>query len=114
MEAHGQDTPNFCSYECETLLLALTNGTCIFFGAGISKLAGYMLWEELKAEMISYFWENRAKLRPGVIDFSLCESLRTHGDIIESFDYLYYIDKTLFVKGIKDIFARGEKKNQKI
>lgn len=106
-----QEMPDFESPEYEDLLLALINGICIFIGAGISKLAGYKLWEELRNEMIEYFWKNREQIsleRRDKIDSSLCKKLRKHADIIEAFDYLFITDRNLFRYGIKEIFEANE------
>lgn len=99
--------PHFNLPKHENLILSLQKGTCIFTGAGISKLAGYKLWEELKNEMVDYFWRNKAKLpfeKRRKLDVSFCENLKTHWHIIETFDYLHILDSTLFISGIKDIF----------
>ena len=99
--------PDFSLPKYENLILSLQKGTCIFTGAGISKLGGYKLWEDLKNEMVDYFWRNKGKLpskKRRNLDLSLCENLKKHGDIIETFDYLYLLDSGLFISGIKDIF----------
>lgn len=102
---HG--IPDFNIPKYENLILSLQKGTCIFTGAGISKLGGYKFWEELKDEMVDYFWKNKGKLtfkKRSDLDLSLCENLKKHGDIIETFDYLYLLNSSLFISGIKDIF----------
>jgi hypothetical protein len=99
--------PDFTTPKYENLILSLQNGTCIFTGAGVSKLAGYKLWDELKHEMVDYFWDNKGKLtftKSRDLDLSLCETLKTNADIIDTFDYLYLLDKSLFTSGIKSIF----------
>ena len=99
--------PDFSVPKYENLVLSLQKGTCIFTGAGISKLGGYKLWDELKNEMVDYFWMNKGKLpfkKRRDLDLSLCENLKKHGDIIEPFDYLYFLSSNLFISGIKDIF----------
>ena len=55
----SEDVPNFDASQYENLILSLLQGTCIFIGAGVSKLAGYKLWAELKNAMIDYFWSKR-------------------------------------------------------
>lgn len=107
----SEDVPNFDASQYENLILSLLQGTCIFIGAGVSKLAGYKLWAELKNAMIDYFWSKRDGLpfqNRSNFDYSMCESLKNHKDIIETFDYLYYADKNLFNAGIKDIFYSDE------
>ena len=99
--------PDFSLPEYENLILSLQKGTCIFVGAGISKLGGYKLWDELKNEMVDYFWRNKGKLpfnKRSDLDLSLCENLKKHEDIIETFDYLYLLNSGLFISGIKYIF----------
>lgn len=102
---HG--IPDFNIPKYENLILSLQKGTCIFTGAGISKLGGYKLWNELKDEMVDYFWKNQGKLtfkKRSDLDLSFCENLKKHGDIIETFEYLYLLNSSLFISGIKDIF----------
>ncbi|MBI2487445.1 MAG: hypothetical protein HYW01_10915 [Deltaproteobacteria bacterium] len=55
------EIPDFNSSEYEDLIDNLLNGACIFFGAGVSKLAGYKLWRELANELVERFWEKRKK-----------------------------------------------------
>ena len=101
------EIPDFNIPKYENLILSLQKGTCIFTGAGISKLGGYKLWHELKDEMVDYFWKNQAKStfrKRSDLDLSFCENLKTHGDIIETFEYLYLLNSSLFLSGIKDIF----------
>ena len=106
------ETSDFNSSQYEDLVGTLEKGTCLFMGAGVSKLAGYKTWDELRKEMVEYFWKEKDK-RPfserEKFDLSLCENLKKHGDIIEVFDYLYYKDKGLFVSGVKDIFKVDER-----
>ena len=105
--------PDFSLPKYENLILSLQKGTCIFTGAGISKLGGYKLWDELKNEMVDYFWRNKGKLpskKRSNLDLSLCENLKKHGDIIETFDYLYLLNSGLFVSGIKDVFYADSRK----
>ena len=100
--------PNFNSPEYENLIGTLQNGTCIFIGAGVSKLAGYKLWDELKNKLVDYFWEKRKEM-PGELDYSLCNNLKIHEAIIETFDYLYIMDRELFISGVKEIFDTDER-----
>lgn len=107
------ELPDFNVPKYEDLILSLREGTCIFIGAGISKLAGYKLWDELRKEMIDYLWTRRNSLsfdQEMCLDLSMCEELKKHEDIIEAFDYLYKIDKKLFVSGMKEIFASDDKR----
>lgn len=110
--------PRFNEQKYEDLVLSLVTGTCIFYGAGVSKLAGYKLWNELRGEMITFFWENRSQIpenKRKKVDLSRCDYLRKHGDLIEAFGYLYYIDETLFINGIREIFYSDERRsNNKI
>src|SRR3989304_1781774 len=100
------EIPDFNSSQYEGLIDILQNGTCLFIGAGVSKLAGYKTWDELRTEMVEYFWKGKDK-RP--FDLSFCEKLKKHGDIIEVFDYLYHKDKDLFISRVKDIFEADER-----
>ncbi len=112
--AFASDIPDFGSKEYENLLNVLRKGTCVFFGAGVSKLAGYCLWEELKVRIVDYFWDNKNKLLGAnrtLFDLSLSKNLKNHTDTIEAFDYLYFLDKSLFYTGIKKIFYQDEMKS---
>lgn len=110
--------PDFNLPQYETLLYSLSEGTCIFFGAGVSKLAGYKLWNEVRDSMIEFFWNNRiaiSKRSGSPLDRSFCEYFKKHEDIVEAFDFLYVLDKPLFIKGINSIFYDDEQKsNNKI
>jgi len=106
--------PDFSNYQYEDLILSLFNGACIFFGAGISKFAGYKLWTELREALVDYFWEKRNVLSSRYtgnknFDLSLCENLKNHISLIESFDFLYNIDSKLFIDGIKGIFQKDSR-----
>jgi len=104
------DIPSFNDPQYEDLILALLEGTCIFLGAGVSKLAGYKLWDELKNAIVDCFWRNNSK-QPfnKKIDYSLLENLKTHDKNLEVFDFLYSLNKDLFNSCIKDIFYKDEK-----
>jgi len=81
-------------------------GTCIFFGAGVSKLAGYPLWNELRDNLVDFFWNNKNKdfkENSGILDFSLCEKLKKYNPL-SSVDYLYNFDKKLFNTGVRKLF----------
>lgn len=111
-----EEIPDFSTYQYENLISSLLNGACIFFGAGISKFAGYKLWDELRNALVDYFWSKRDTLpshylRSHNFDYSMCENLKNHKNTIESFDYLYKIDENLFISGIKDIFKTDYKRN---
>lgn len=104
--------PNFYSPVYEHLFNVLRKGACIFFGAGISKIAGYSLWEELKVKMVDYFWANRNLLEgenERIFDYSFCQNLKRHEHIIETFDNLYMLNRDLYISGIKSIFDSDEK-----
>lgn len=88
----------------EELIHSLNNGTYIFLGAGISKLAGYKLWNELKEKVVDYFWKNRERIKKKDFDKSICDSLKDHSNNVRSFDYLYYVNSELFEEAIKNIF----------
>ncbi len=106
--------PDFNDEKYRELLYALSKGLCIFYGAGVSKLAGYKTWEELRKEMISYFWKNKDALpneKKKKFDRTILDNLSKHPKIIETFDYLYYTDKNLFTSGIKKIFKEDEEKS---
>ena len=63
--------------------------------------------------MVDYFWIHKGVLtldKKSKLDLSLCANLKTHSDNIETFDYLYYLNKTLFISGIKDIFKADDRK----
>lgn len=103
---------DFTDIKYQNLIEILKSGTCVFFGAGISKLAGYRLWEELKYGMVDYFWGNRKKIsfqNKINFDFSMTQNLKNHTDIIEAFDYLYFLDRNLFDDGIREIFTHDGK-----
>jgi len=110
--------PDFYLPQYETLIYSLSRGTCIFFGAGLSQLAGYKSWVDLRKSMITYFWERRSEIpydRRKLFDYSSCEDLLNHENDIEAFTYLDYLSNALFVKGIKDIFYTDEQdSNNKI
>ncbi|MDL1987480.1 MAG: SIR2 family protein [Deltaproteobacteria bacterium] len=99
--------PNFYLPVYEHLINVLRKGACIFFGAGISKIAGYKLWEELKVKMVDHFWANRDRLggeKKRKFDYSFCQNLKRHEHIIEAFDNLYILNEDLYISGIKSIF----------
>lgn len=100
------EMPDFDSSQYEGLIDTLQNGTCLFIGAGVSKLAGYKTWDELRTEMVEYFWKEKDKR---LFDLSFRENLKKHGDIIEVFNYLYHTDKYMFISGVKEIFEADEK-----
>ncbi len=105
--------PNFYLPVYEHLINVLRKGACIFFGAGVSKIAGYKLWEELKVKMVEHFWANRDRLggeKKRKFDYSFCQNLKQHEHIIEAFDNLYILNEDLYISGIKSIFD-SDKKN---
>lgn len=94
--------PNFYLPVYEHLINVLRKGACIFFGAGISKIAGYKLWEELKVKMVDHFWANRDRLggeKKRKFDYSFCQNLKRHEHIIEAFDNLYILNEDLYISG---------------
>ena len=54
--------PDFSNPVYQNLINDIEKGTCIFLGAGVSKLAGYKLWRELCDDIIETFWKQRKKL----------------------------------------------------
>ena len=115
----SEEIPDFSTSQYENLISSLLNGACIFFGAGISKFAGYKLWNELRNMLVDYFWHQRDNLpshalKNNNLDYSMCENLKNHENIIESLDYLYKIDKNLFISGVKSIFSDDKENNNEI
>jgi len=108
--------PNFRSPDFQSLINKLIKGTCIFLGAGVSKLAGYKLWSEICESMVLLFWESRSKLEKKSIDFnnSTKEILLSMKDRNpkEVLDYLYVKDKKLFEHSIEKMFKEDEKKEE--
>jgi hypothetical protein len=103
------EIPDFSDPKYSVLIDSLINGTCIFIGAGVSKLAGYKLWKELANEMITIFWNNRKNLiihsqKEQKLNYSTYELLKSHEDSIEVMEYLSCLDNALFTKAIKEIF----------
>jgi len=91
--------PDFNSAEYNDLIDNLTDGACVFFGAGVSKLSAYKLWSELKKEIIERFWKRRKEKRlTDKINYSLMKNLISFEDEIEVMSYLYNVDKNIFVK----------------
>ena len=116
---NSKEIPDFSTSQYEKLISSLLNGACIFFGAGISKFAGYKLWDELRNALVDYFWSKRDTLpshylRSHNFDYSMCENLKNHKNIIESFDYLCDMDKNLFISGVKSIFSDNKENNNEI
>lgn len=106
------EIPDFNSSQYEGLIDTLQKGTCLFIGAGVSKLAGFKTWDELRTKMVEYYWTEKDKIpffKREKFDRSFCENLKKHENIIEAFDYLYNIDKDLFISGIKGIFEVDER-----
>ena len=108
--------PDFGSSEYHSLVDNLIKGTCIFLGAGVSKLAGYRLWTELCDGIIDAFWEERHKLRNVNKDFtySTKESLKNkkQENPIQVLDYLYLTDRKLFENALENIFEKDRKKEK--
>jgi hypothetical protein len=94
------EVPDFNSTQYEGLTDTLQNGTCLFIGAGVSKLAGYKTWDELRTEMVEYFWTEKDKMpffKREKFDRSFCENLKKHENIIEAFDYQREVSKVSHV-----------------
>ena len=65
--------------------------------------------------MVDYFWKCRTELpseKKSDFSFIMCENLKKHDNIVETFDYLYSIDKKLFISGVKDIFSHIEERKE--
>lgn len=106
------EIPDFNSQQYGSLIDILTNGTCIFLGAGTSNLAGLKSWHSLKVAMIDYFWQKRQDIsteKRMTFDLSFCQSLQKHADPVEAFDYLYSICSEMFISGIREIFENDER-----
>lgn len=110
-----EEIPDFNDLQYEGLVLSLLKGTCcIFYGAGISKFAGYKLWAELKDVLIDYVWEQKNSLpstniKSMNLDYSMCENLKKYDDILEIFEFLYRQEREFFIDGVKHIFACDKK-----
>lgn len=105
------EIPNFNDPKYEKLLQSICHGTCIFIGAGVSNVAGYRLWDELREAMVKYFWSNKDRIPQDwrvKFDLSFCDSLKKH-DILDSFELLSIVSRDLFVEGIKAIFEKDAK-----
>lgn len=93
---------------------------CWFLGAGVSKIAGYPLWEELVTDMIGYFQANQDKIKSieGQRKFQelimerkskLVVEGEFKGDPVEVLTILKNCDQELFNERIKKIFNKCEK-----
>jgi hypothetical protein len=103
--------PDFNSAEYDDLIDNLTDGACVFFGAGVSKLSGYKLWSELKKEMIKRFWKkSKEKMLTDKFDYSLMKYLVSFEDEIQVMSYLYNIDKKVFVEEMTNVFHEDQKR----
>ncbi len=105
------EIPNFNDLRYENLLQSMCRGTCIFIGAGVSNIAGYRLWDELREAMVKYFWSNKERIPQDwrvKFDLSFCDSLKKH-DILDSFELLSIVSRDLFIEGIKAIFEKDAK-----
>lgn len=89
---------NFEDTKYEELITTLINGTCVFLGAGVSKLGGYRLWNELAESMIGDYWNRRNEILDSETKFNF--SVRTYllscNSPIEVMDYLFSLNQTLF------------------
>ncbi len=109
---YKNNIPQFNPYEHQEIISALVNGTCIFLGAGVSKLAGYPLWYELKNSLIMEFWNQREQIEDWKVrfNFNIKEALEKK-DNIESISYLYNISKDLFKNILQKIFEKCKKES---
>jgi len=100
------DELNFDEPKYEELLSVLINGTCIFIGAGISKLGGYKLWNELSENMVAEYWKRRNDIADSEnrFNFSIKTYLSLNSNPIEAMDYLFSLDQNLFFKVLEGNF----------
>ncbi len=101
------DIPDFEDAKYKGLIENLCNGACIFFGAGVSKLAGFKLWNELANDLIDRFWDRRDEMdisKVGRFDYSFKDTLKKHPDEVEKFDYLFRLDDVIFKNEMNQIF----------
>jgi hypothetical protein len=103
------------------LLKSLKEEMCIFFGAGLSYMAGYKSWSELANTLNSRFWEKREILplnKKEIYRYSVKEGLNdlaNNGKCKEVFSFLQSLDEALYVFEMKNIFSESEEReNQKI
>ena len=91
-----------------------------FLGAGISKIAGYPLWDELVIDIIYYFQDNEREIKSieGKNDFheliikrkdELIADKKFEGDPVETLTILKNCNEDLFNKRIREIFSECEK-----
>lgn len=106
----------------EELIDALTKGTYIFIGAGISKLAGYPLWNELAYLLIELFWDQKEQVPNPNFSFNYTQKdhlftlLKTKDNPIMVMDFLASINEEHFYNSLKSIFddVRAGKENPNI
>lgn len=96
------DPLDFAKPEYRELTDALKAGTYIFLGAGISKLAGFLLWKELSDKMVEKYWERRELFKNQDFKYSHKEWLLKEINSIDVMDYLNTIDPELFRKIIQE------------
>lgn len=101
------DELNFSDPKYEELLTALISGTCIFIGAGISKLCGYKLWDELAKGMVEEYWKRRNEIpdSESKYNFSIRTYLSSSNSPIEVMDYLFSLEQNLFFSILENNFA---------
>lgn len=112
---YGIEELNFDDPRYEGLITALINGTCIFIGAGVSKLGGYKLWNELAESMIGQYWDRRDEIpdQEKNYNFSIRTYLLSHSSSpIEVMDYLFSLDQKLFFEILENNFDGSNKKNK--
>jgi hypothetical protein len=104
------EIPDFNNAEYEDLIEKLLRGTFIFFGAGVSKLAGFKLWRELSNELVERFWKRKREIRIPKLgfDYSFKENLKKHDNELEIFEYLYSLDRDIFIDKLRVFLMRME------
>jgi hypothetical protein len=106
------EIPNFTDPQFDDLLDNLSRGACIFFGAGISKLAGYKLWNELAKELIARFERRKRDIPTALLDqfdHGVRLYLKNAQNEIEIFDHLFHLSNAVFYDEIENIFLEDEK-----
>jgi len=109
------EIPDFGSPEYEDLISRLLEGMCIFMGAGISKLAGYKLWNELADEILRKFSNHKSKIqKPEYLTYSIIKDLEKAAKTTprKVMDYFYSLDRNFFQYILKEIFIEDERKEK--
>lgn len=100
--------PDFSDPRYMNLVEGLSKGGIIFLGAGVSKLAGYKLWDELAMSLAEIFFREK------LISYSMNENLKKHDEPLKVMDYLISINVEQFRDAVTEIFdndAAVEKKD---